>query len=549
MDTTARDGNAALRKSIYALLIAIGLGAVIGRILAVDAVDLNHEAGAKFEKQLAAKRVELQAKGLVGVQLDYALLREKTELAVRSGLWRPFLSANDRSRWCTVRALVEPDMQVPGAPYAIDKVIDAKLVTVTEGGIVREKLKMRPGWDTIDLVQRNGHYYSSKPPLLSTLMAAEYWVIYHVTGKTLGTNPYEIGRFMLITINGTCLLLVFIFTARLVERLGTSDWGRIFVMASCVFGTFLTTFAVTITNHLPGAACTAVLVDALVRIWLDGDRRAWTFIVAGFFSAMLAANEVPAGLLAAAASLIVLCLAWKKTLIAYLPPALLVTAAFFGTNWIAVQSLKPAQMHRSNDDDWYDYRGSYWNAKQGIDQGETSAEVYALNVLVVHHGVFSLTPIWLMSLLGAGIWLVRRNGRGAKDSPLPPGAQKSSPLLPGEGQGVRAEAPGASEAQRVRWLALLALGVTIVCLAFYIWAPGVDRNYGGNASAFRWVFWLAPLWFVLMLPAADLIARSRWSRGVALLLLTLSALSNHYPTWNPWSPSWIMNFMGYMGWL
>ena len=260
---------------------------------------------------------------------------------MRSGLWRPFLSANDRSRWCTVRALVEPDMRVPGAPYAIDKVIDRKT---------------SPGWDTIDMVRRNGHFYSSKPPLLSTLMAAEYWVIYHATGKSLGTHPYEIGRFMLITINGACLLLLFIFTARLVERLGTTDWGRILVMASCVFGTFLTTFAITITNHLPAAACTAVLLDALVRIWLDGDRRTWTFIVAGFFSAMLAANEVPAAALSAAVSVVVLWLAPRKTLIAYLPAALLVTAAFFGTNWIAVQSLKPAQMHRSEGDNWYDYR-------------------------------------------------------------------------------------------------------------------------------------------------------------------------------------------------
>src|SRR5271166_3028654 len=184
------------------------------------------------------------------------------------------------------------------------------------------------------MVRRSDHFYSSKPPLLATLMAAEYWVIYHATGKSLGTHPYEIGRFMLVTINGACLLLIFIFTARLVERLGTTDWGRILVIASCVFGTFLTTFAITITNHLPAAACKAVLLDALVRIWFDGDRRTWTFIVAGFFSAMLAANEVPAGALAALASLVVLCLAPRKTLIAYLPPVLLVTAAFFGTNWI-----------------------------------------------------------------------------------------------------------------------------------------------------------------------------------------------------------------------
>ncbi len=337
--------------------------------------------------------------------MEYALRQAETELAVRNGLWRPFLSGNDRSRWCTVRALVEPDMRVADAPYAIDKVTDVR--------VVDNKLKMRPGWDTIDMVWHNGHFYSSKPPLLSTLMAAEYWVIYHATGKSLGTHPYEIGRFMLITINGACLLLIFVFTARLVERLGTTDWGRILVMASCVFGTFLATFATTITNHLPAAACTAVLLEALVRIWFDGDRRTWTFIVAGFFSAMLVANEIPAALFSAAASAVILWLAPKKTLLAYLPPALLVTAAFLATNWIAVGSWKPAQMHRSEGDDWYDYPGSYWHNRQGIDQGEKSAAVYSFHVLAGHHGIFSLTPVWLLSLLGGGLWLLRGERRSA----------------------------------------------------------------------------------------------------------------------------------------
>ena len=507
--TTPADNNAALRRSIYAILICIGLGAVIGRILAVDSVDMSRLADSKFSKELADKRKDLQAERLSGIRLDYAVLQYRNELAVRNGLMRPFQSANDRSRWITVRALVEPEMRVPGAPYAIDKVID---IDPANPKLVNGHLKMRPGWDTIDMVLHDGHYYSSKPPLLSTLMAAEYWVIFNVTHKSLGTHPYEIGRFMLITINGTCLLLFFVFTARLVERLGTSDWGRIFVMAGCVFCTFLTTFAVTITNHLPAAACAAVLLDALVRIWFDGDRRTWTFIVAGFFSAMLAANEVPAGLLSALSALVVFCVAPKKSLIAYLPPAVLVTAAFFGTNWIAVHDLKPVQMHRSEGDNWYAYPGSYWNAKQGIDVGEKSAGVYALHVLVGHHGVFSLTPIWLLFVLGAGIWLVRGD-------------------------------------RQLKLFTLLGLAVTLIGLAFYIWAPGVDRNYGGNASAFRWAFWMAPLWLALMLPAVDLMSRSRWSRGVALLLLAFSALACNYPTWTPWSPTWIMNFMGYMGWL
>jgi len=51
------------------------------------------------------------------------------------------------------------------------------------------------------MVQHRGadgqlHLYSSKPTLLATLLAGEYWVIYKVTGATLGEHPFEIGRFM-----------------------------------------------------------------------------------------------------------------------------------------------------------------------------------------------------------------------------------------------------------------------------------------------------------------------------------------------------------------
>jgi hypothetical protein len=169
-------------------------------------------------------------------------------------------------------------------------------------------------------------------------------------------------------------------------------------------------------------------------------------------------------------------------------------------------------MHRSAGDNWYDYPGSYWNNRQGIDQGEKSAAVYSFNVLLGHHGIFSLTPIWCLSVVGGGLWLCR-----------------------GE--------------HRLRQFAFLVVGVTLVCLAFYLWHPAVDRNYGGIACAFRWVFWLAPMWLVVMLPAADWMSHRDWTRGIALALLALSVMSASYPTWNPWTSPWIMDFMGYMGWL
>jgi len=155
---------------------------------------------------------------------------------------------------------------------------------------------------------------------------------------------------------------------------------------------------------------------------------------------------------------------------------------------------------------------SYWRTPAGIDKGEPDLGKYALHSLIGHHGIFSLTPIWL--LLIPGVVMLCSIDRG---------------------YGYRA-------------LAALIAVITLVCVAFYIWRPTLDRNYGGMTSGFRWVFWLAPLWLLGALPAADWLAARRWGRGLAYVLLALSVISVVYPTWNPWTYPWLTNLWLYMGW-
>ena len=67
-----------------------------------------------------------------------------------------------------------------------------------------------------------------------------YWLITRVTaitsgipsGMTLESNPYSVGRFMLVTVNVIPMLVFFWLLSRLVERHGTTDFGRIFVMGA-----------------------------------------------------------------------------------------------------------------------------------------------------------------------------------------------------------------------------------------------------------------------------------------------------------------------------
>ena len=156
---------------------------------------------------------------------------------------------------------------------------------------------------------------------------------------------------------------------------------------------------------------------------------------------------------------------------------------------------------------------SYWQNRVGIDRGEASAGTYALNVLVGHHGIFSLTPVWLLSIVGLGLWLWNPPDR------------------------------------HVRELALLIAAVSAVCLVFYLARSQGDRNYGGMTSGFRWMFWFAPMWLVAMVPAADALSGRRWTRALALGLLVVSVLSASYPTWNPWTHPWLLDYLHYLGWI
>jgi hypothetical protein len=485
----AVDPRAALRRGVYLLLIALAAGDVTGRLCAVNSVDT-----VRLEKHLNDDARKKAAPG--------------KEPKLRS-LQRPFLSGNDRSRWCTVRALVEH------GTYAIDEIVS------------------QPNWDTIDMVKHDGrgnpapgpdegHLYSSKPPLLATLMAGEYWLLHRLTGKTLGTHPHELGRILLFTWNVIPFVLYLLILARIVERYGTTDFGRVFVVAAAALGTLLSAYAVTFTNHWPAAFAAMVALDATLRIVCEGERRLRWFFVAGLAAAFMAACELPAVSFCGLVGLLLLWQAPRATLLTAVPAAAIVFAAALGTNYAAHGTIRPAYTERHVEGGWYDYqfrRGSrvidsYWKptvAKSEIDRGEQSIASYAFHVLVGHHGIFSLTPVWLASLAGLWILLARRGAEAAAE----------------------------------RAVAAAILICTVACLAFYVTRPLEDRNYGGMATGFRWALWFAPLWLYAMLPAADALAGTRVRRIVAAILLAISVASASYPTWNPWTLPWLAVYQDY----
>jgi hypothetical protein len=404
----------------------------------------------------------------------------------------PFLSANDRSRWSTVSALVDY------RTYAIDQV------------------RRRPGWASIDMVQHRGddnrpHFYSSKPPLLATLLAPLYALIRAVTGLTLAEHPFAVARTMLLVINLLPLAGYLLLLTWWVERNGESDFGRVFVVACASWATFLTPFAITLNNHLPSAICVLISSLCLWKLWYSEAPSLGWFAVGGLAAGLAAANELPALAFLAAVSAAFFWLFPRQTLLAFVPAVAIVAAGFFATNYVAHDSWRPPYAHRGDGANWYDYPGSYWiEGRRGVDLGEASRLRYLFHVLIGHHGFFSLTPVWLLSLWGVGRWMTRGEGRH-------------------------------------RFFALLAIGLFTVCVVFYVGLrPLEDRNYGGVASGFRWLFWLTPLWLLVMMPAADELAERRETTVLGFVLLAVSMLSVTLPAANPWSHPWF--YHGVLRW-
>jgi hypothetical protein len=399
----------------------------------------------------------------------------------------------------------------------------------SDGGIIFED-----GWKSVDKVlhPETNEFYSSKPPLLATLVAGLYWVLKLLTGWTLAAQPNEVVRTLLLVINGLPFAIYLWQLGRLVEEWGHSDWGRLFVFAAGAFGTLVTPFLITFNNHTVATFAVMFAWMSLLRIGRQSDEAPWWhFVSAGFFSAFAVTNELPALAFAAAVLALLLYFDFRRTLIFAMPPALVVATAFFVTNYAVLGTWKVA--YANTDSVWYQYEGSHWKlapgqkktgidwARKNPDNGETVPE-YAMHVLVGHHGWFSLTPIWLLALVAMGTGACRLRFR----VPLPDAKPQATCELP--------------------WFVHpLTLVLSSIVIGFYLYA---SDNYGGFTNGLRWLMWLTPIWLTCMLPIVDRLGASKPGRWFAGTLLAISVFSMSYQLWSPWRHPWIFDLMLELGW-
>lgn len=443
----------------------------------------------------------------------------------------PLGSANDRSRWCTVWSLATR------GTYQIDEII------------------RYPGWDTIDKVRHEEHFYSTKPALYPTLLAGLYWSMQRLTGWNLLTDTHTVARWMLFWVNIVPYLVgLFCFWWAL-RICGYRPTTRVCVVAFGGLLTLLTPFLTVLNNHTAGATTLMFSLAAAIPLlikrqpeecrspnevhsrdqseepllqqeitpntgtgsWCAGkawcNQEGWLHAACGFFAALTCCHELPAALFGVAIFGLLAWRNWRTTLLWFVPAALIPLIGFFVTTYVATGGWKPFYMYYGTEKYEYEYRGvpSYWSNPQGLDRARDSVPAYIFHCLVGHHGIFSLTPLWLLVLPG---WVI------------------------GWKQGLLGR-------KRLHQLGIL---LTVVILLFY-WKRTENYNYGGVSVALRWVLWLIPFW---LLAVAEWLDRMRSSLVVTGLVLLLGAPSVYsaWESWeSPWQQPWLFKVMQARGWI
>ena len=401
----------------------------------------------------------------------------------------PLSSANDRSRWCTVWSLAEK------GTYQIDEA------------------RQKPGWDTIDLVKHNDHFYSTKPPLLPWIVTQMYKGLKLATGWTLDTHLLTVTRILLFLINIVPMTVALVLWRGMIAEKFRDPFAQLYAMTLLSGGTMLSPFLAVFNNHTVAATSVMIGIWAVDRIHREVNGK-WEFLLAGAAFAFGVCNELPS---AALVGLVFLLLwsqvprsMWGLMIAGFLVPI----GLFFWTNYAATGGLRPFYSYYGTEKYNFIHEGvpSYWMDPKGIDTNRDGFWTYLLHCTVGHHGWFSLTPAFLWTML---VFCVPK----FRDS----------------------------ENEKSRWPFLIA-AVSFIVFAFYL-LKTENYNYGGVSVALRWMQWLAPAWVLVMIPAIEVLGRNRFGRIFTLLTLALSVVSAWCPSDGPWRPSSLLTFMERAGWV
>lgn len=332
-----------------------------------------------------------------------------------------------------------------------------------------------PFRDTPDRVMINGRLFSSKPPMLPVIAAGGYYLFSAFTGVTFHTCKPASIAFVNLLIGVLPYLFMLFFFYRFL--LLWSDSRRTVTLGLLVFTfNFLGLgYAVDLNNHTPAAACLLVSFYLCFLIRRKGREGRLPFITAGLLGGLAATFEFWAGFFLVSFCLYLFFTDSRRTIRLFIAAAAIPVAAHFLLSWLATGSPLPVYLRPA----LYLYEGSYWNSPVGIDALSEPKHIYFFHILLGHHGLFSMTPVFILA-----VWSMLR--AVAKRTDRKPEA--------------------------------LAVGIPAAAVILFLGLR--TRNYGGVCAGLRWMIHSMPLLFLFV---AEWIRRHRSRRAMLLLAVLFLA--------------------------
>lgn len=349
---------------------------------------------------------------------------------------------------------------------------------------------------TIDKKKIGEHYISSKPPLLPTYGAGVYWVYQKLTGKNIVENEGDVvrtvGMFTGLLFHGVFLLYLYRFCRLMLKR----QIAQLGTMALGCFGYLGAAYATAINNHSVGAALSLVGLFYAYRATRGGPGvKDW--VLAGFWLGVTGAVDLTCLAFLPTIGLYLLSKDWRRAVFAFGAAALPGLVLLLGLNYATTGSFKAAYSNKEAGQ----FAGNYFKTvKTGIDALREPKHIYGFNVLLGHHGVFSMTPVFCFSL-----YEIIRNLR-----------------------------------RREHFKGTLAISA-VLAMVFYFYIFKT-RNYGGWCVGMRWIVPFMPLFVLYFGLWLDRIKLTRLTLGATALAFAVGCFHVQdgltspfqYSVWHNW---------------
>lgn len=323
----------------------------------------------------------------------------------------------------------------------------------------------------IDMLQHDGKLYSSKPPLLSAMMAASARAL-EAMGVPLKLPGGRAVWLLTFLWSGLPAMLGFYVLRRHMDDTGSGWTGQLAVLGT-LGGSLFLSYAGTINHHVLPALL--ILIAFFCLGMHKGARQVSpvSAAMAGFACSLATMIDCGPGFFFSIAFGVYVLIRQRsiKCAAAFCAAGLLPLAAHSLYQVPAFGTVLPAQFVKTSRD----YPFSYWSNRLGPDTWAISRSRYWLLTLFSMRGLFVLSPVLL---IGAAALLDDLRG-----------ASHACRRVAADEEDEGAESPG--DARGRQWAAAVCLGAMAMVFAYVSFrAP---TNFGGHSFGMRYYIGFTPL--------------------------------------------------------